>query len=867
MMARDHEFRQALAALDETAACSGVALVGESGVGKSTLARYLADTLRSNGRTVRFALGTATCRAVPFGAFYRSVTVDTAREPAEMLAAAHRTLAQEMNLVIVVDDAQLLDPLSATLVHQLAVDGRTRLIVVVRPDDDVPDAVIALWKDRLLLRLPIEAFSWAQTEELARAVLGGAIDTHLVDELYRRTMGNLLFLRGLLSPGRESGVLVPTETGWRLRGPLHESDELYQLLKFRLCSLRPEELKVVEIVAAAEVLDWEILRGLCDADAVARLERRGSIQLVPDGPHLVARLIHPVVGEAALRHAGVIRTRQLNSVLAQQLSRQIRISALPDERNQIRVAQFMMRSDLPPDLAVITQAAANAVAMSNIVAGEELARFAVDHGGGLAAGTVLAEAMSWQGRGAEAEAVLAAFDPGGADPLLTVRWGCLRAANLFWGCGRIDEARAVLAALQGRVDTAAIPDLVEAMKVSFAFFCGDVPRAIATGLSICESEAAPPATVWAAMSTSWALALTGRFAECHRIAETGLQAAALGGAGPQRFAIALAEVMALTVAGDLAAADRVWQRYGALAVGVREAEAIVKAVRGLVNLTRGALASACEAFRDAVSAMSSGFPSGLLMLVSALSAQTEAGCGNRQAAATALQRSEDAHGPHVAVFMPELELARAWVLACDGQTSSARRQAIRAAGVARRSGMCAVEMRALHTAVRFGDRSQAERLSELAQMLAAPLPDAIAAHARALSEHDGRLLDEVADRFAEIGAMALAADAAAQAMHEYARAGERAKGLESGARAHWMAGKFGLNSPAIESAAQPLPISDREREIAAMVAAGMSNREIADRLSVSVRTVEGHLYRTFSKLHIQSRDQLARLISVASSGA
>ena len=39
------------------------------------------------------------------------------------------------------------------------------------------------------------------------------------------------------------------------------------------------------------------------------------------------------------------------------------------------------------------------------------------------------------------------------------------------------------------------------------------------------------------------------------------------------------------------------------------------------------------------------------------------------------------------------------------------------------------------------------------------------------------------------------------------------------------------------------PASPRAREIAAMVALGLSNREIAAKLQVSVRTVEGHIYR------------------------
>ena len=64
-----------------------------------------------------------------------------------------------------------------------------------------------------------------------------------------------------------------------------------------------------------------------------------------------------------------------------------------------------------------------------------------------------------------------------------------------------------------------------------------------------------------------------------------------------------------------------------------------------------------------------------------------------------------------------------------------------------------------------------------------------------------------------------------------------------------------------------MPITDREREIAAMVASGLSNREIAERLSVSVRTVDGHLYRIFAKLDISSRDQLIHLLRLDRSGA
>ncbi|MGH3564313.1 MAG: AAA family ATPase, partial [Mycobacterium sp.] len=347
MVARDDEFRRALAALvDDGAECRGVALVGESGVGKSTLARALAETLESDGLAVRFVLGTQTGCDVPLGAFSRAVTVDAAHESAAMLAAAHTTLEREKDLVVVVDDAQLLDPLSATLVYQLAAGRSARLIVTIRSGETLLDAVSALLKERLLLPVHIDAFTRDQAGQLAHRVLDGAVEARLIDELHRRSAGNLLLLRGLLTAGRESGVLAHTEDGWQLRGPLRPDRELYDLLEFRLRSLTPEELEAVEILATGELLDWEMLGGLCDVEAAARLERRGMIQLVADGSDMVAQLNHPVIADAAIRFAGVVRSRQLNGLLAQALQKHLRAggrrSRLPDLRGQIRLAQFMM---------------------------------------------------------------------------------------------------------------------------------------------------------------------------------------------------------------------------------------------------------------------------------------------------------------------------------------------------------------------------------------------------------------------------------------------------------------------------------------------------------------------------------------------
>ncbi|ORV41937.1 LuxR family transcriptional regulator [Mycobacterium conspicuum] len=865
MVARDDELRHALSALEDGADFRGVALIGGGGVGKSTLARAVAEALEPRGAVVRYVLCTRTGSTVPLGAFYRSVTVD-AQEPAAMLAAAQRNLEQDENLVVVVDDAQLLDPLSSTLVYELAASGSARLIVTIRSGDPVPDAVTTLLKERMLLSLRIDAFTREQTAVFARTILGGVVDSRLIGELHGQTAGNPLLLRGLLDAGRETGVLVRTDEGWQLRGALCADRQLHDLLEFRLQSLAPQELETVEILAAAEVLDWEILRGLCDPDVVGSLERRGVIQVVADGSSTVARLSHPIVGKAALRRAGVVRSRQLNSLLAQQLRLQMQIqeqrSGLADVRTRIKLAQFMTRSDVSPDLGLIVKAAASAVRMSDMACGEDLARFALERGGGVRAAVVFAEAIGWQGRGGEVEAVLNAVDLDGADESLIVRWGCLRATNLFFSCRLVEPARLALDDVRARVGSEELLALVTAMEATFACFSGDIRTALKLGLTLCTPGVQPLARTWATTWMCWALALAGQCGEVQRLAETG-QAVASNQPRPYRFAMGLAQVVGLTAAGDNLAAERVWQRYAPASKVWPAENTFLLAMLGLVQLARGALASACAAFQDSISAMAPGFPSGWLMLLAALSAQAEGARGNAEAAAAALRRSEQAYGPHIAVFLPELELARAWERAAAGQTAAARTHAVRAAQVARQSGMDAVEMRALHTAARFDDRSQAERLAELATTLNTPMAEAVAQHARGLADHDGDLLDGAAERFAAMGAVALAADAAAQAAREHAGIGEREKELMSLTRARWVAGEGGIRTPAVHFVAQPLPLTEREREIATLATAGLSNRQIADRLVVSVRTVEGHLYRMFAKLGIDRREQLIQLVRLA----
>lgn len=58
-------------------------------------------------------------------------------------------------------------------------------------------------------------------------------------------------------------------------------------------------------------------------------------------------------------------------------------------------------------------------------------------------------------------------------------------------------------------------------------------------------------------------------------------------------------------------------------------------------------------------------------------------------------------------------------------------------------------------------------------------------------------------------------------------------------------------------------LSAREQEIAAAAAAGLYNKQIANNLSISVRTVENHLRSIYAKVGVTTRTQLSAQIYAA----
>lgn len=853
MIERRAESTAIVEALGSTDGPRGVLLNGLPGTGKSTL---IGASVASLNRPVRWMAGTTATKQTPFAVLDRRVDIASPWNLAAMLSASGKALAQEvLSGTIVVDDAHLLDPSSATLLNQLATDGAVSLAVTVRTGEPAPDAITALWKDRGFARLTLGCFDRGETDTILTAALGGPVESTTSERIWTTTQGNPLYLRHLVEGSLAAGSLRCSDGIWYLNGEPAITLELGLGLHHQCARAPLAARRVLALVAFGEPLDLAVLGELAGQDSMLAAERFGLVRFGREGSTLMARLAHPFLGEVVRKSVDTAEARRIRGELATRLG----VDATgPIER--IRAAELFLDSDRHASTPSLTAAAVDATALCYFDSAEALARAAAAGGGGFQAQLIRAGALAWTDRGNEAERILSALDTTGRGESDLVRWAALRAGNLFWNLDAHDLAVDVLGQAHAHVTTPAGIDCLDAARAAIDVSLGHATAAAKVAGRIRDSATATPAArMWAASAGCLALSLVGRGYEVAPWARQALGSAE-SDTSVLRFAVGHGEMLALIYTGQLRQAERSARQYLELARNHDVAWFGMSSLFGKLELAMGRLDEARNRL-EAVTATPGRSTPEWRVLANLLLAQSLTLSGRKTDGIAAVQRAEASFGENTLLYKPDLGITRAWISAGSGDLGTAIGLARRAADAAGESGLLAVAAEAMHTAVRFGDRSAASGLTSLSNVVDGYLIAPMAAQAVAMTAADCNGLLSAAARFDQLGARLLAADAYSQAANSYRRVGDRRSQLRTSARAYALARQCGgARTPAIAAAAQPLPLTTREHEVAVLAATELTNHEIADRLAVSTRTVEGHLYRTFMKLDVSDRAELTETI-------
>jgi DNA-binding CsgD family transcriptional regulator len=819
---------------------SGIVVCGAAGVGKSRIAREALHAVAPNECEVRWIVGTSSARTIPLGAL-SSWAEPAGNDSLDLIRGAVASLtsaAPGKTVVLGVDDVALLDHLSTFVVHQIIQRRAAKVLLTIREGESIPDGVRELWDGGQFDRLDLQPLSEAEIASLISATLGGPLDPQAAARLWKLTRGNPLYLRNIVEREVADERLKLEDGYWRWLGDPVLPPSLVELLEGRIGGLPSSVSDVIDALAVGEPIEL------------------GSLTRITDAAAVEPRLAHPLYGEVRRNRAAATRLRRLRGLVAAEL-------AASDDRDDMRAvvrrATLSLDSDLEPDSDLLVRAARGAVWLWEFPLADRLAAAAMLAGGAADAKLIRAYALSCTGRGGEADTLLADIQTDELAEAMYGRVAFLRATNRLFtladpvGAKTLIDDASRTAGPQAR-------SCIDAFLTVYWAAMGKPHAAIESSAKFIWKEL--PDLV-AQRVTAWALAVA--FGDVGR-ADEAAAAAKAGYPVPIRSFVIItdAHIGALLLSGQIADADTPAETIRQRQIEFRAFQffQVGSVALGRVALGSGRLDAAISLLTESIESVQISSDSNgwgyrcQIPLTTALAMR-----GSTDEAAALLVKLEKQRHPSWRYLDYEYAIAKAWVAAAQGAVSEAITISLAAAETAGSNGQFAPEVMCLQTATQLGDRSCGPRLRELEAIVEGPRAGVAARFAEAMHDGDGAELSAVSAEFEDMGDLIGAVDAAAHAAIAYRRQDLRGSALGCSARAEVLAEQCGgACTPALRKAAERLPLTDREREIVMLIGEGLSNRDIATRLTLSVRTVESHIYKAMAKTGTASRDDLAALL-------
>jgi DNA-binding CsgD family transcriptional regulator len=889
IVGRDAETAVLAAALDAVAAGERTLVVvrGEAGIGKTRLLGWLTD--ECGRRRLEAASGRATEleTAVPL-ALFRDAMPDLVPDQHgetesrwELFRTVGRQFAARGRVAIVLDDVQWADPVSQELLERLVrrpPDRPHLLVAAGRPGaviDTVTVAARAAGRDITVLDL--EPLSRDAADEL----MGSDLSRTDRARMFELSGGNPLFLRDLARIGSATGVPLGVvaavggdvaSLGESARALVEAGSVLGDPFDIDLAR-RTAKLELdVALVAVDELVDRGLVRG------------SGSLREYSFRHPLVRSAVYE--GQSAAQRLAA--HMQAAEVLAESGSpppsraHHLAYAAAPGDQvaaEVLREAAAMVRAQAPSIAADWLLAAQRAAYSRNPTLHSDLAEILVQSGRLAEALKVADEGISL-GTGSDLDRRRLHLAAASVERLLGRHDASLRRltrslaeANGADGRAELMAALALSAYERGDYDTVAewatqvqaeaeVEPLVQGVGAALLAighrFSGleeqataEADLAVRAVFEASDAELAARAELVVAIP--WALVSVERLGDAlstaRRISTAATQAGNLAGAVP----VLIAEILALGLLGriDQAVATADETELAARLTHNEQSLQWALWMSSWVQLDAGHLDAALTSATESVALAARLDDSALVTIGNAVLGSALLAAG-QPAEARPLIAAYDVEPGWVARWstrLVEADLA----LGDSGAAEHSVERARAAASTGLSGSVAAAERAGAMLALALHDFTGATRLALSAV-------DRAASAGLRLDEAQGRLLaaralaptdNEEAVRHLTL-AHELAADGGARRTSDEATRELRKLGRRLG-----RGGLRGVGNTGIDS------LSGREREIAELVARGMTNREIAGRLFLSEKTVESHLSKAFTKLGVSSRAALAAQFSAS----
>lgn len=857
-----------------------VLLIADPGIGKTALAAEIAARLAGEMVVMRVH-GSPALSAVPFGVlapYLLDLPVEQATSPVAILREfwsqfEKRRGGEGARLLLVVDDAHDLDEGSTQILAELVTAGWARLVATSRPRPGLPAALLQLWYDGLAERLELHPLEKETVTELAEKTLGGTVMASTADVLHSVSEGNPLLLRCLLKDSKADGNLVRRNGVWFLTRALSGSGEgLAEVVRNKVLRTSEAEREAMYVIALSEPVPAAVLDALVGRDTLRSL-MDSRLVLATNGAGSPLKMWHPMYGEALRQIVSPARSLQIRQRMVQHL-----LAEPTSAEGLLRMVSWALDCGADVDDEQLLRAAFLAAKLLQ----NQLAM--------AAAGKVRSEALRPRARAVMAMVNYNDGDYRSAVRLLEEGAGFLDAdpsgpmgAGLLWGAARsalgdssadivADARSAALELAAGRSPADPVVKQIHrhAAALELAALAHDGRYLeLREGLESFEAGlgADEPDVV---MNQLFLLAM-----QCELLMVEGqaVQALEMG-----REALVLLDehnddllyfsdfilvryALAALESGDWAAAEAALNRYAASsAMGLITFGGDIQALKGLSLLRQGRLEQASALLTPAVEALRVKDPQRLRGLGNALAFYAAARSGNIELAHRLFGDLglTATGGAYVEALAELFSLAGKEHLG-KGTGLEKLRSLPDSTHLHQLPG---VLLQNLVLRAELGDLRAMEEIQETASSMAGTWAGGWQSLATAQVGGAGDGFVNAGNLLAAGGMPGPAAVAFEKAATAFDAEGKRPEARQAAVLRDVSEASLGdalVHDPHTE-VDRSVPLTRREQDIVALAVSGLTDRQIAEKLMVSVRTVEGHLYRSYAKLGIRRREDLGAAV-------